>query len=74
MHYSGPVYCLYLSGDHPHLMTYMDRDVKKVRISIILGTSIPLLVYLVWETLILGIVPIEGPGGLLEAKRWDKQL
>ncbi|SRR5581483_5271158 len=57
----------------PTLMTYMDRNVKKVRLSIILGTSIPLIVYLVWEFLILGIVPAEGPNGLVEAasKGWN---
>jgi tyrosine-specific transport protein len=43
----------------PTLMTYMNRDVKKVRLAIILGTSIPLAVYLIWEFLILGIVPVE---------------
>lgn len=53
----------------PTLMTYMDRNVRKVRISIILGTTIPLLVYLIWEFLILGIVPAEGPNGLAEAAR-----
>lgn len=57
----------------PTLMTYMDRNVKKVRLSIILGTSIPLIVYLVWEFLILGIVPADGPHGLTEAakKGWN---
>lgn len=44
----------------PTLMTYMDRNVKKVRLAILLGTSIPLGVYLIWELLILGIVPLEG--------------
>ncbi len=53
----------------PTLMTYMNRDVKKVRLAIFLGTSIPLLVYLVWEFLILGIIPIEGQHGLIEAGR-----
>jgi tyrosine-specific transport protein len=43
----------------PTLMTYMDRNVKKVRLAIILGSSIPLLVYLVWEFLILGIIPVD---------------
>ena len=38
----------------------MERNVKKVKLAIILGTTIPLVVYLVWEVLILGIVPIEG--------------
>lgn len=43
----------------PTLMTYMDQNVKKVRLSIILGTSIPLVIYLIWEFLILGIIPVE---------------
>lgn len=51
----------------PTLMSYMERNVKKVRLSLIIGTLIPLIVYLVWQFLILGIVPVEGPGGLLEA-------
>jgi tyrosine-specific transport protein len=53
----------------PTLMTYMDRNVKKVRLAIILGTSIPLVIYLIWELLILGIIPIEGPNGLIEANQ-----
>ncbi len=51
----------------PTLMNYMNRDVKKVRLAIIFGTTIPLVVYLIWELIILGIVPVEGPGGLIEA-------
>ncbi len=49
----------------PTLMTYMNRDVKKVRLSIILGSSIPLVVYLIWELLILGIIPVDT---LIQAK------
>jgi len=49
----------------PTLMTYMNRDVKKVRLSIILGSSIPLAVYLIWELLILGIIPVDT---LIQAK------
>lgn len=51
----------------PTLVTYMDRNVQKIRLAIVLGTIIPLIVYLVWEFLILGIIPVEGPGGLIEA-------
>lgn len=51
----------------PTLMTYMNRNVKKVRLTIILGTTIPLVVYVVWELLILGIIPATGPNGLIEA-------
>lgn len=43
----------------PTLMTYMDRDYKAVRKAIIIGTSIPLAIYLIWEFFILSIVPFE---------------
>jgi tyrosine-specific transport protein len=52
----------------PTLVTYMEKNIKKVRLAIILGTTLPLIVYLIWEMVILGIVPIDGVGGLLEAK------
>lgn len=52
----------------PSLMTYMERDAKKVRLSIILGSTLPLVIYLVWQVLIMGIIPAEGPHGLIEAK------
>jgi len=50
----------------PTLMTYMKRDVPKIRLAIFIGASIPLVIYLIWEFLILGIVP---PDGLSEAAR-----
>jgi tyrosine-specific transport protein len=50
----------------PSLMTYMKRDVRKIRLAIFIGSSIPLVIYLVWEFVILGIVP---PEGLSEAAR-----
>jgi len=51
----------------PTLVTYMKGNYKKVRKAIFLGTSIPLGVYLIWQVLILGIIPLEGPNGLIEA-------
>ena len=41
----------------PTLYNYMGRDLSKVRRAIFMGTSIPLTLYVVWELLILGIVP-----------------
>jgi len=52
----------------PTLVTYMNRDVRKLRLALIFGTTIPLLVYLIWEFFILGIIPVEGPNGLIEAR------
>lgn len=51
----------------PTLMTYMERNVHKIRLAIIFGSSIPFVIYLIWQVLILGIVPADGPGGLIEA-------
>lgn len=51
----------------PTLMTYMERNVKKIRLAIVLGSSIPLVIYALWEFVILGIIPVDGPGGLIEA-------
>lgn len=47
-------------GIVPSLTTYFEGNGKNVRKVILIGSFIPLLVYLVWEALILGIVPLEG--------------
>lgn len=46
-------------GIVPTLINYLDRDIKRIRKAIIIGSAIPLLVYVIWEALILGIVPQE---------------
>ncbi len=51
----------------PTLYNYMNRKIAKVRLAIILGTSIPFGIYVIWELIILGIVPFDGAGGLQEA-------
>lgn len=54
-------------GTVPTLIHYLDRDVKKVRYAILIGSFIPFITYIIWQAVILGIVPTFGPGGLLEA-------
>lgn len=49
----------------PSLRTYLNTDVKKIRLAILVGSIIPLVVYLIWEILILGTLPYQGPHGLL---------
>ncbi len=56
-------------GIIPSLTTYLRRNTKMVRRSIWLGTALPFVIYVIWELLILGIVPVEGPNGLLMAKQ-----
>lgn len=43
----------------PTLMTYMERNVKKIRLAIFFGTSLPLVIYLIWQFVILGIIPVD---------------
>jgi len=47
-------------GIIPSLTTYMQRDASKIRMAIVLGTTLTFVTYLFWEFLILGIVPVEG--------------
>lgn len=51
----------------PSLTPYLKRDVKALRFAIIGGTTIALVIYAIWQFLILGIVPAEGPHSLAEA-------
>jgi tyrosine-specific transport protein len=50
----------------PSLTTYLEGDARRLRLAIIAGSVIPLCIYLAWEWLMLGLVPLEGPGGFLE--------
>lgn len=43
----------------PSLTTYFNSQVKPLILSIVLGSLIPLFIYLIWEWLILGIVPLQ---------------
>ena len=53
----------------PSMAMYLKGDVKRLRLVIIVGSSIPLVVYLLWQAVMLGIIPSGGKGGLLEALR-----
>jgi tyrosine-specific transport protein len=56
-------------GIIPSLTAYLHRNAKKVRAAIWLGTGLPFVIYVLWELLILGIVPLNGPEGLIQAKQ-----
>lgn len=53
-------------GTVPTLFNFMGRDVCRTRRAVIFGSFIPFLAYIVWQWLILGIVPIYGPNSLHE--------
>jgi len=54
-------------GIIPTLVTYMHQDYRRTRIAIVVGSFIPLVTYIIWQWLILGIVPAFGEGSLHEA-------
>jgi len=49
----------------PTLKNYLSSDVKALRWSILLGSLLPLIVYLIWEVLIIGVIPVKGESGLV---------
>ena len=57
----------------PSLTGYLKGDLKRVRLTIIGGSLMAFAIYLIWEVLVLGIVPLQGPNGLLESLRLDKE-
>ncbi len=51
----------------PTLTTYLDHNVKQLRLTLLIGSLVPFLVYALWEFLILGVVPLYGESGLIAA-------
>ncbi|MDR2539943.1 MAG: hypothetical protein LBC45_05070 [Chlamydiales bacterium] len=43
----------------PSLTHYMKGDLKRVRLSIVTGSLMAFLVYLIWELIVLGILPLD---------------
>lgn len=51
----------------PSLTPYLKRNVRALRWAIIGGTTLTLIVYLIWQWMVLGIVPVSGPNSLIKA-------
>lgn len=51
----------------PSLAEYFKGDVRRLRLTVFLGSLIPLVIYLLWEAVMLGIIPLEGRDGLVAA-------
>lgn len=48
----------------PTLTHYMGGDLKKMRLVVILGSVSTFVIYLIWEMLVLGVVPVTGSDGI----------
>ncbi|NGX39166.1 MAG: Tyrosine-specific transport protein [Chlamydiae bacterium] len=51
----------------PSLVDYLGGSIKRVRFAVIFGGLFALVIYLIWQILILGIVPFQGKSGILES-------
>lgn len=49
----------------PTLTTYLGHELRLLKKVIWVGSLIPLLVYIIWEALALGIIPLGGDGGII---------
>lgn len=48
----------------PSLRNYLEDNIKKIKIAIIIGSLIPLIIYIVWVTVVMGVIPVLGNNGL----------
>ena len=53
----------------PTLTEYLHGKPKQLLYVVLIGSLIPLLVYITWESAILGIIPLEGHPGLLQIQQ-----
>jgi tyrosine-specific transport protein len=51
----------------PSIALYLDKNAKDLKYTIILGTSLALIFYLLWIFVVMGTVPYEGENGLSHA-------
>ncbi len=49
----------------PTLSRYLEGNRKKIYLALFLGSFFPLVLYLVWEFIVLGCVPLTGNNGLI---------
>lgn len=49
----------------PNLRDYFDNDTKVLKQVILIGSIIPLICYVIWDGVIMGVIPAEGKNGLL---------
>jgi len=50
----------------PSLTTYLDHDLKRLVKTIFLGSIFPVLVYILWDFVSLGTIPLEGENGITQ--------
>ena len=49
----------------PSMTTYLNRRTRKLKLVILIGSFVPLFVYLLWQWIVFAILPVAGSSGLL---------
>ncbi|HSW69559.1 MAG TPA: aromatic amino acid transport family protein [Gammaproteobacteria bacterium] len=49
----------------PSLRVYFAGDLKKLKLAMIIGSIIPLICYIIWDAVIMGIIPLTGENSLV---------
>ncbi|MBS0622138.1 MAG: tyrosine transporter [Verrucomicrobia bacterium] len=49
----------------PSLLKYFDRDLRSAKKCLFIGSVIPLGLYVIWQSALLGSLPLKGEGGVL---------
>ena len=57
----------------PSIANYLGNDSKRIKQAIMGGSLFALAIYLIWEVLVLGIVPLDGPYGIRESLSLDRE-
>ncbi len=57
----------------PSLTAYLKGDIRRVRITIIGGSLMVLVIYFIWEVVVLGTVPVGGADGLVASLKMDRE-
>ncbi len=48
----------------PTLRSYLHSDVRKIKIACVVGSLIPLIMYILWATIVIGVIPVNGDNGI----------
>lgn len=55
----------------PNLRDYFNNDIKTLKKVLFIGSLIPLICYFAWDAVIIGTLPSQGSGGLIELMHSD---
>lgn len=51
----------------PSLVSYLNHDVRKLKICLCIGATLPLVVYLIWQIVMFSVLPLDGEFSLVSA-------